>query len=184
MKSTSLRLLLSLCVLGVSIVAGAATHSPRTLSWDDLMPPGFVPQNPLDALTQEELAKMADGSPEADALYERLRQYNLSAPLVEELDGQLVSLPGYVVPIEYDEQGVYEFLLVPFIGACIHVPPPPANQIVYVKSATGFKISELFEAVEVTGIMTTKPTMSELADAGYTMEARAVERFSTIKRLN
>ena len=163
-------------LLGFSVLAGAA-QSVRSLSWDDLMPPGFIPQSPLEMLTQEEIAIMADGSPEADALYEKLRQFNLSVPLVEELNGQVVSLPGYVVPIEYDESGVFEFLLVPYIGACIHVPPPPANQIVYVKSAEAYKLTELFEPVEVTGVMRTTPTRSELADAGYTMEARAIKRF-------
>ncbi|MDX1432607.1 MAG: DUF3299 domain-containing protein [Gammaproteobacteria bacterium] len=182
MTRKTIRALTVGCLLCCSLAAGAA-EDIRSLSWDDLMPPGWVPQNPLDLLTQDDLAKMADGSPEADALYEKLRQFNLSAPLVEELDGQVVSLPGYIVPVEYDERGVFEFLLVPFVGACIHVPPPPANQIVYVKSKEAYKVSELFEAVEVIGVMSTKPTMSELADAGYTMEARSIERFSTIKRL-
>lgn len=176
MRTQLSRGVLAIGLLVLSLVSGAA-ESIRALSWDDLMPPGYVPQNPLDTLTQDELRKMADGSAEADALYDKLRQFNLSAPLVAELDGQMVSLPGYVVPIEYNEHGVFEFLLVPFIGACIHVPPPPANQIVYVKSAEGFKLTELFEAVEVTGVMSTKPTMSDLADAGYTMEAGSIKRF-------
>ena len=41
-------------------------------------------------------------------------------------------VPGYMVPLEDNLEEVTEFLLVPYPGACIHVPPPPASQIVHV----------------------------------------------------
>ena len=68
-----------------------------------------------------------------------------------------------------------EFLLVPFVGACIHVPPPPANQIVYVKTEKGFDVKGSFDPVYVTGIMKVTMTATGLADAGYTIEAERVE---------
>ena len=52
--------------------------------------------------------------------------------VVDDLDGRYVLLPGYVVPLEFSDSRIIEFLLVPWVGACIHKPPPPANQIVHV----------------------------------------------------
>jgi hypothetical protein len=96
--------------------------------------------------------------------------------LVKELDGQRVSIGGYVVPLDFDSTTVKEFLLVPFVGACIHVPPPPANQIVYVKAEKGFELAETFDPVTVVGTMKTTVAFTGLADAGYTLEAETVER--------
>jgi hypothetical protein len=88
------------------------------------------------------------------------------------LDGQNVRLPGYIVPLEVSEEGrTTEFLLVPYFGACIHVPPPPSNQIVHVKSEVGVKLDELYQPYWIEGAMQVKPSTSELADAGYQMEA-------------
>jgi hypothetical protein len=94
------------------------------------------------------------------------------APVVKALDGQNVRLPGYIVPLEVSEEGrVIEFLLVPYFGACIHVPPPPSNQIVHVTSELGVKVEELYQPYWIEGPMQVKATTSELADAGYQMEA-------------
>jgi hypothetical protein len=72
---------------------------------------------------------------------------------------------------------VKEFLLVPYIGACIHVPPPPPNQVIYVRSDKGVKITGLFDAVVVTGILDRIEQVTELADAGYRIAADAVDPF-------
>jgi hypothetical protein len=70
---------------------------------------------------------------------------------------------------------VTDFLLVPFVGACIHVPPPPANQIIYVKIEQGFDVQGTFDPVWVTGTLKVAPTFTGLADAGYSLEAEKVE---------
>jgi len=82
------------------------------------------------------------------------------------------SLPGYIVPLEVNEEGrTTDFLLVPYFGACIHVPPPPSNQIVHVKSELGVKLDELYQPYWVEGPLQVKASSSELADAGYQMDA-------------
>jgi hypothetical protein len=43
------------------------------------------------------------------------------------LVGSSIRMPGYVLPLEFKDRKVVEFLLVPTVGACIHTPPPPAN---------------------------------------------------------
>ncbi len=79
---------------------------------------------------------------------------NMSEP-VRALDGQEVRLPGYVLPLEFSDQlAVSEFFLVPYVGACIHTPPPPANQIVLVKLNQSYRVSGLYDAVWVSGKLT------------------------------
>lgn len=102
--------------------------------------------------------------------------------LVEDLDGQSIRLAGYLLPLDYSDQGTSEFLLVPYVGACIHVPPPPKNQIVYVRLKQSFKAESLFVPVEVAGLLQTKSTRQslELVDGrseisvGYTLDGASV----------
>ena len=97
------------------------------------------------------------------------------APVVQELSGKRVHIGGYVVPLSFEATRVTDFLLVPFVGACIHVPPPPANQIIYVKVDQGFDVKGTFDPVWVTGVLKVTPTFTGLADAGYSLEAEKVE---------
>lgn len=97
------------------------------------------------------------------------------APIVAELDGKTVRIDGYVVPLDFDATKVREFLLVPFVGACIHVPPPPANQIIYVKLDKGFEVAGSFDPVTVTGKLSAAQTFTGLAETGYAIAADAVE---------
>jgi hypothetical protein len=96
-------------------------------------------------------------------------------PVVEGLDGKRVHIGGYVVPLDFDATSVKEFLLVPFVGACIHVPAPPANQIIYVKTEKGFDVRGTFDAVYVTGTLKVAATFTGLAEAGYSLDAEKVE---------
>jgi len=94
---------------------------------------------------------------------------------VPELDGRLVRLPGFLVPLDAEAERISEFLLVPYYGACIHVPPPPANQTVYVKLPPEQAFAaDVFDTVWVTGTLRVTPTNSDLADAGYRIDATAV----------
>jgi hypothetical protein len=56
------------------------------------------------------------------------------------LDGKVVRIPGFIVPLEDDAQFITEFLLVPYFGACVHYPPPPPNQMVHVKMVDGSRV--------------------------------------------
>lgn len=102
-------------------------------------------------------------------------QSGVPAPVVAALDGKQVRIGGYVVSLDFDATRVKEFLLVPFVGACIHVPPPPANQIVYVKSEAGFEVTGMFDPVWVTGTLKTTTAHTGLAEAGYSLTAEKVE---------
>ncbi|MET3458643.1 MULTISPECIES: DUF3299 domain-containing protein [Pseudomonas] len=145
---------------------------PRDLAWSEMIPPDAPPEvpnmTPLHDLSKMSDALAAESAPAA-------KQDLPNAPVVKELDGQKIRLPGYIVPLEVSEEGrTTDFLLVPYFGACIHVPPPPSNQIVHVKSEVGVKLDELYQPYWVEGPMQVKPSTSELADAGYQMEAEKI----------
>ena len=103
----------------------------------------------------------------------------------ETLNEQLVRLAGYVLPLEMDGLKITEFLLVPYVGACIHEPVPPANQIVLVKFAQGIEVDGRFTPVWVQGKMSTEIGTSKLylmdgnADIprSYTLDADAIELY-------
>jgi len=102
-----------------------------------------------------------------------------------DLNGKEARIPGYLLPLDYSGNTVHEFLLVPWVGACIHTPPPPKNQIVYVKLDKGYESISRFEAVWVEGVLSTKAKSSELylvdgsdnITTGYTMEAREISHY-------
>ena len=155
----------------------AAPGDVRELEWEELMPEGWDPFSGLEALMGDDIQDLADGSARADSLMNAYRNAVRSAPVVSELDGERVRLPGFVIPLEFEDTKTSEFLLVPYFGACIHVPPPPSNQIVYVTSVGGYPLKELFEAVWVTGVMSTQAHLNEIGDAGYTMQATIIEPY-------
>ncbi len=86
-----------------------------------------------------------------------------------------MTLPGYVVPLDYDGQTrLSEFLLVPYFGACIHTPPPPANQIVMAELERAVEIRDTYEPVQLRGILRTEGASTALAETGYRMEVLSV----------
>jgi hypothetical protein len=96
------------------------------------------------------------------------------AELVRNYDGRRVSIAGYIVPIGFDGVGVREFLLVPYAGACIHVPPPPPNQVVLVRSEKRVPVRDQFEPVRVTGTLATGMLSTDFAEVGYQVAADTV----------
>ncbi|XZG71242.1 DUF3299 domain-containing protein [Chitinibacteraceae bacterium HSL-7] len=104
--------------------------------------------------------------------------------IVKTLDRKTVRLKGYLLPTQQNKGKVTEFLLVPVVGACIHVPPPPANQMVVVRYPDGYRSDEMFAPVEVTGVLRTQSRKANLAladgaadvDVAYTLDATAVAR--------
>ncbi|VVO42218.1 DUF3299 domain-containing protein [Pseudomonas fluorescens] len=163
------RALLALLLL-VAMPLWAA--EPIDLTWSEMIPPDAAPEvpnmTPLHDLSKLGDALAAEAAPAA-------RQDMPNAPVVKSLDGKDIRLPGYIVPLEVSEEGrTTEFLLVPYFGACIHVPPPPSNQIVHVKSEVGVKLDELYQPYWIEGALQVKASSSELADAGYQMDAEKI----------
>jgi len=146
-----------------------------TLEWDQLMPADFN----LDSVfaKTEQFGSLDDFDPKAQQLLDEMMMTLQSAPVVQELDGKMVRIPGFVVPLEGNGQTVSTFFLVPYFGACIHVPPPPSNQIVHVDYEPGTKLDNLYDAVWVTGLLKISTTVHDLGTAGYSLEAYRIEPY-------
>ena len=93
----------------------------------------------------------------------------------KKLDGKTVKIPGYIVPLDHIGFGVVEFMLVPFIGACIHVPPPPPNQLIYVTTKEPWDAMTLWEPIWVTGTIIVKAQTNIWAETGYQISADEIE---------
>ena len=158
---------------------------PDELSWEELVPKGWNPNSLFDQFTEDEFAAMSDEQ------YESLRmevQAMFDAAPTVELDGKTVKIPGFMLPLEFDDTNIKEFLLVPYFGACVHTPPPPANQVIHGKLDQQFTMSELFEPVWISGKLKTVRSQTSLGETGvsqslnvetgYTMDVELVEPYS------
>lgn len=187
MMAFSLAALVLGCVAGGS--PNAAAETVQDLKWKDLVPkaaPAAAVKPKTFFSGSTPISPGADGAselapppqiPEGKFMQSKRRQPGSDKPpaVVAELNGKSVRIGGYVVPLDFEATNVKEFLLVPFVGACIHVPPPPANQIIYVKAAKGFDVKGSFDAVTVTGTIKADTAFTGLADAGYSIDADSVE---------
>ena len=175
--------LLPAVLLGVPIQAWAqaaatrpgAKSRPPELRWEDLVPKDW---DPGKRFRDRNVLGLSDADPKVLQLMRELREEWDNAPTRPELDGAAVRIPGYLVPLEESRGELSEFLLVPYFGACIHSPPPPANQIVHVLPAKAVKGFRSMDAVWVTGTMRTQRQDSSMGVSGYRLEAQAVEKYS------
>ncbi|MBL0726435.1 DUF3299 domain-containing protein [Piscinibacter sp. HJYY11] len=154
---------------------GAASRpEAREIRWEELMPKDWDPYKELRELGE---GNVVDGSPEALQRMRDLRRIWDDAPTNKALDGQAIKLPGYVVPLEESKDGLKEFLLVPYFGACIHSPPPPSNQIIHVVAAKPVKGFSAMDTVWVTGTLSLARQESEMGVSGYRIAAASIVRY-------
>jgi len=145
----------------------------RELQWADLKPSEWDPTRRYGALNFD---AMRDGDPRTNQLLLELRATWDNAPTVSALDGAAVKLTGYVVPLEGGKAALKEFLLVPYFGACVHSPPPPANQIVHVVADAPASGLHTMDAVSVTGTLKTVRQASIMGASGYRIDTALIER--------
>ena len=162
-------------------VAGKTAYRP--LNWDELLPSDWDPMKPIRGL---DLAKLKDSDPAAIEALAKVREAWNDAPIVPALNGIRVEIPGFVVPLDIDRDSVKEFLLVPYFGACIHVPPPPSNQVIHVVSTKPLskeqqkmlKLALLTQgAVSVSGVIETRPSDTSMGFSSYRMNAEIIEKY-------
>lgn len=135
------------------------------LGWSDLLPEdaGSLPLV-LEGYIQHDATELRDLQPPTTGVR-------------TDWNGKIVRLPGFIVPIDYSGMGITSFILVPYVGACIHVPPPPANQLVLVTTGIPYEDGDLFDPVWVTGMFSTSPTSTVLAEIGYVLSAEWIEPY-------
>mgnify|MGYP006288622229 CR=1 FL=1 len=140
-----------------------AQGNVREIEWLDLMP-----EEEAEAWLNDQTGIDHSGfdAPQAFQSYS----------VVPELDGENVRIPGFVVPVETDADGnLTEFFFVPFFGACIHVPPPPANQIIYGRLDEAIPMVNIWDAFWMEGTLNIEDVSNETADSAYTMDVSKLE---------
>jgi hypothetical protein len=176
-KRKALLALAAFVASGLALDGAAADEkakSFREITWLMLVPKDW---NPRERLGNRNADGLEDSDPRAQQLMRDLREVLDTAPTVAELNGAAIRMPGYIVPLEQTKEGLKEFLLVPYFGACIHTPPPPANQIVHVTSRHPVKGFDGMPAVWVSGTMKTLRRDSGIGTSGYALELAAMEPY-------
>ena len=151
---------------------------------------GFTLSQEEIASERAALARLRKDGIDADRLLAKREEVaekrRVNARMVNpELNAKLVRIAGYLLPLEFSGKQVTEFLLVPWVGACIHTPPPAPNQIVHVKSDKPVEVRGIFEPVWVTGRMATTASRktveivdgSSEVEVGYSLRASQVEAY-------
>ncbi len=160
-----------------SPVSGGAQASRRyrLTFWRELAPPNWVAKPPF---TSQDIARLGDTDPRAKALLADMRSAWGAAPPNPLLNGVAIRTAGFVVPIEQGRDGTREFLLVPYYGACIHTPPPPANQIIDVSTSTPVKDLNAMDTVWVAGVLNVTLTEHDSGSSIYAMRADDVKPYT------
>jgi hypothetical protein len=200
-------LLIQLClllILSVQTQAKDSKVSYTTIEWVDL-----IPQADLDVLLNpppsiansnhdlenQSLGDLSDAidkqieqqmnwvnntpTPEEQAYIAALQSTNIK----QEFNLKRVRLAGFIVPLEYnDDQVISEFFLVPYFGACIHVPPPPPNQIIYVRYPKGLRIDALYDPFWVSGELFTSIVENDIATSAYSIQADIIAPYEEYDR--
>lgn len=154
----------------------AAARGLREIGWEELLPEGE--EERLAQLYQQQMALLYSGGPIAEgSAADQMIQIG-TFNTVPELNEIKVRIPGYTVPFEFGANAeIKEFLLVPYYGACLHAPPPPPNQTVFVIAEEPIRLRDLAQAVWVEGTLFTQTQESELADAAYTIRVDRIEKY-------
>lgn len=160
----SRRHLIGIASAFATLPRGAFAKVANEITWDDLIPPG-VPYSEI--IGEGEMDERNDSwRPIFDSNATKLNP---------ELDGAYIKMPGFIIPIDLTPSGVTTFVLVPYVGACLHVPPPPPNQLVFVTAEEPWPSDDLWEAVWVTGQMRHELQDTEVAETGYALTAEKME---------
>ncbi|WP_120500037.1 DUF3299 domain-containing protein [Roseovarius sp. EL26] len=164
MTHLSRRQLIATTLSGMAVPSSLWAANPREIGWDDLIPKG-VPYSEI--IGEGEMDEVNDTwNPIYDANATKLN---------DKLNGAYVRMPGFIIPLELGSKGVTDFILVPYVGACLHTPPPPANQLVFVKADPPWPNQEFWAPIWVTGVIRTQLQSTEIAKTGYSLSADNIE---------
>ncbi|MEY3633122.1 MAG: hypothetical protein RI937_1320 [Pseudomonadota bacterium] len=179
-----LRRLLSLIFLAALIglqpwAISAQPAAPiKTITWDDLLPTHWANEIKLQMAAIGRLGFLVDGSEQANEAMQQLRKKWDNAPIDPTHINSAIRIAGYVVSLDANRKQISEFLLVPYFGACIHLPPPPANQIILVRLKKPTSKLASMDTVWVQGTLREARVDTGLAVTGYTLEGSISEPYS------
>lgn len=152
--------------------SGADAQGYRPMDWEVLIPKDWEPLRDFKSLN---FNGMSDSDPRAIAALRKLQKAWKNAPLNPAIQNEKIVISGFIVPLDSsDSSTIEEFLLVPYFGACIHVPPPPSNQVIHVVPAQPLKGFQMMDPVTVTGDLSPSRIDTPYGSAGYEMQAKSV----------
>lgn len=174
-----------LVLFQVLVVCSAMAQTPgyQKITWDDLLNEEWYQQMKKDMASYGRMAFLKDGSEEAEKMMASMRKKLDEAPISNKYINQKIRMPGFVVPLDAVRNGQREFLLVPYFGACIHTPPPPANQIVLVTPHPNLNLAKPLESMEVIwveGELKEARTKTASGVSGYALEAIQVYPYKAL----
>lgn len=140
-------------------------------------PPDYIDEIEDGSLADQLNSNIQNSTPSIEE--DSYQQALISTNIIEEMDGRAVKIPGFIVPLEFnDDQIVTQFFLVPYFGACIHMPPPPPNQIIFINYPQGLTVDSIYEAFWISGVLSTSIIENEMGKAAYTMEMQSFEIYN------
>lgn len=168
-----------LLIISFFLLSNNLMAEPKETDWLTLMPK--EDQQALNNMPELVLHNTAE-APSQFGKIGGLKQQDKTLPkvmystnTVPSLEGKRIRIGGYPVPIEMNKQGkVVQLFIVPYPGACIHVPPPPPNQIILVNYEKGIELKDIYEPIWVIGKLHIETISNDLADASYSMQADKV----------
>jgi len=160
----SRRTLILTSAMSAALPGQVLAATPKEITWDDLIPadlpyPQIIGEGEMD---------------EQNDIWRPIYDAN-ATKLNPDLDGAYIKMPGFIIPLDVSTNGVSSFVLVPYTGACIHTPPPPPNQLVFVTTQDPWPSDNLWDAVWVIGQMRHETQSTEVAETGYSMTADEME---------
>lgn len=102
---------------------------------------------------------------------------NVIKPELQKILGKQVTIKGFMMPLDYEAKEIVEFLFMPYVPACMHVPPPPPNQLVLVKMKKGTKIKPSFYPIELTGSLAVESNAD--LESSFKMEGSSMKELKT-----
>jgi hypothetical protein len=145
------------------------------ITWDDLLPPDWDPGKVFDSLNFD---AMDDNDPRVDNALKKFKKLWDEAPVNPAVKGKAIKISGFVASLDFTGQDeLKEFLLVPYFGACIHVPPPPANQIIHVTVEEPGQGIRSMDVVTVYGKLALEKTEADMGTSGYSLKAEMIEPY-------
>ena len=157
-------------LLFLACAAQAADPWPE-IRWEALIPKNWDPAAQFKGM---DLSKLKDSDPRAMEALEKLKQAWDSAPAEPSMNGKKGRIPGFVLPLEQRGDKVTEYLIVPYFGACIHSPPPPANQIIHARSAKPLSGVKMMQPIWTYGTFSIQRGETQWGTAGYRLSVEKV----------
>ncbi|WP_022693321.1 DUF3299 domain-containing protein [Ponticaulis koreensis] len=169
---------------------GVEAGQPLPIVWSDLLPEGALDEyfrqqeefyERLEMRLQAEATRLSDVTAGAEieegSDLDYMPQFG-TFDTVDDIDGTLIRIPGYVVPFTFETDDRYtEFLFVPSQGACIHTPPPPPNQVIYVQAEKAARVEDIWAPYYLEGVISVERNENDLGNAAYTVELSSLELF-------